>query len=92
MRRVFFDAPAVPRGWAELRPHGLFRDNAVLQRDAKLPVLGTTDKPERVTVSFAGQEASVEPKDGKWHHDLASLKASAEPRSMRFSKAMPFWN
>jgi len=71
---------------AELRPHGLFRDNAVLQRDVKLPVWGTTDKPERITVSFAGQEVSVEPQDGKWRVELAPLKASAQPHSMTISQ------
>lgn len=71
---------------AEIRPHGLFRDNAVLQRDAKLPIWGTTDKPDRVTVGFAGQDVSVEPKDGKWRVELTPLKASAEPRSMKISQ------
>ena len=43
---------------ADIKPNGIFTDNAVLQRDVKLPVWGTTDKPEKVTVSFAGQEVS----------------------------------
>ena len=51
---------------AGIKPHGLFRDHAVLQRGVKLPVWGTSDKPGKVTVSIAGQEASTEPKDGKW--------------------------
>lgn len=60
---------------AGLQPHGLFRDNAVLQRGVKLPVWGSTDKPGKVTVSIAGQTASAEPKDGKWRVDLAPLAA-----------------
>ena len=71
---------------AEPRPHGLFRDNAVLQRDVKLPVWGTTDKRERVTVRFAGQEVSAEPKDGKWRVELAPLKASATPGTMTIAQ------
>src|SRR5206468_9119272 len=60
---------------AEVRPHGLFRDNAVLQRGVKLPVWGFTDRTEKVTVSLQGQEVITEPTDGKWRVDLAPLSA-----------------
>ncbi len=43
---------------AAVQPHGLFSDNAVLQQKSKVPVWGTTDSTDKVTVSCAGQEAS----------------------------------
>jgi len=61
----------------------LFRDNAVLQRDAAVPLWGTAEAGEAVTVSFAGQEVTTKAdKDGNWRVELKSLSASAEPRSL----------
>ena len=60
---------------AELKPNALFTDHAVLQQKVKVPVWGTTDENDKVTVSFAGQEVSAEPKDGKWRVELAPLAA-----------------
>ena len=68
--------------WAEVTPSNLFSDNAVLQRDVKLPVWGTTDKPEKVTVNFAGQEVSAQPADGQWQVELEPLAASSESRTL----------
>jgi sialate O-acetylesterase len=67
-------------GWIEsasaaIKPHALFADNAVLQQKVKVPVWGTTDKTEPVTVSIAGQEVTATPKDGHWRADLAPLTA-----------------
>ena len=59
---------------AAVKPHGLFTDNAVLQQGMKLPVWGTTDKDEKITVSFEGQEVAATPKDGQWRAELAPLK------------------
>ena len=41
---------------AAIKVHGLFTNNTVRQRGVKLPVWGTTDKPDKVTVKLAGQE------------------------------------
>jgi len=70
---------------AAVTPHGLFTDNAVLQRGAKSPVWGTTDKPEKVTVKIAGKEASAEPKDGKWRVELPGLEAGG-PHTLAISQ------
>ncbi len=43
---------------AAVKPHPLFTDNAVLQQKVKVPVWGTTDSADKVTVSVAGQEGS----------------------------------
>jgi len=45
----------------------LFQDHAVLQRDQPLPIWGTTAPGERVTVVFAGHEATARADaSGKW--------------------------
>ena len=44
-----------------------FSDGAVLQRGMKVPVWGTADAGERVTVTFAGQEKSATADaSGRW--------------------------
>lgn len=59
---------------AALKPHALFSDNTVLQQGKKVPVWGTTDKTDKVTVTFEGQEVSATPENGKWKVELQPLK------------------
>ena len=58
-----------------VKPHALFADGAVLQQGIKVPVWGTANDGEKVTVSFQGQEVSTTAKDGRSRADLAPLKA-----------------
>jgi sialate O-acetylesterase len=52
----------------------LFSDNMVLQRNAPVPVWGTADPGERVTVSVAGKSAAtVAGPDGHWRVTLSNL-------------------
>ncbi len=60
---------------ADVKPHPLFTDHAVLQQGRTLPVWGWAADGEKVTVKLAGQEASTEAKDGKWRVDLEPLAA-----------------
>ena len=60
---------------ADVKPHVLFTDGAVLQRGIPVPVWGSADDGEKVTVKFQGQEVSTTAKDGKWMVKLAELKA-----------------
>lgn len=61
----------------------LFTDNAVLQRDKPVPVWGTADAGEKVTVSFAGQTvAATADAAGKWSATLAALPANATPANL----------
>ncbi|MBI3839686.1 MAG: sialate O-acetylesterase [Planctomycetia bacterium] len=60
---------------AAIQPHALFSDNSVLQQKVKVPVWGTTDQTEKVTVNIAGQDVSTMPIDGKWRVELAPLAA-----------------
>jgi sialate O-acetylesterase len=60
---------------AAITPNALFSEHAVLQQSVKVPVWGTTDQADDVKISFAGQEASATPADGKWRVDLEPLSA-----------------
>ena len=65
-----------------------FQAHMVLQRDMKVPVWGTADAGENVTVEFAGQKKTVKAAtDGKWRLDLDSLATSAESRTMTVTGA-----
>ena len=60
-----------------------FTDGAVLQREAKVPVWGTADAGEAVTVTFAGQSKSATAAaDGRWRVDLDPMPASCEGRTL----------
>ena len=59
---------------AAVKPAAVFCDNMVLQCDAKVPVWGTADSGEQVTVAFRDQEVSTVAKGGKWVVWLQPLK------------------
>jgi sialate O-acetylesterase len=61
--------------FAVVRPHALFTDGMVLQRDIAAPVWGTAYNGEKVTVEINGQSVSTTAVDGKWMVRLKSLKA-----------------
>jgi sialate O-acetylesterase len=72
-----------PQARAEVKLASPFTSHMVLQRDMKVPVWGTADAGEVVTVEFAGQKVSATADaDGKWRVDLKSMKASAESRTL----------
>ncbi len=66
---------AVTTAFAAVKPHCTFTDNAVLQRGVPLPVTGTADDGENVTVIFQNQKVSTVAKDGKWKVTLKPLEA-----------------
>ena len=68
---------------AEVKAASPFTDHLVLQRGMKVPVWGTADPGESVTVEFAGQKKSVKAEaDGKWRVNLDSMRASAKGRTL----------
>ena len=71
---------------AAVRPGGLFSDNAVLQQKVKVPVWGTTDKTEKITVNIAGQQAEAVPEDGKWKVELGPMPPGG-PHVMTITQA-----
>ena len=44
---------------AEVKPNGLFTDGAVLQQGQKIPVFGSADEGEKVTVRLGNQSATT---------------------------------
>ncbi len=61
-----------------------FTSHMVLQREQPVPVWGTADAGERVTLSFAAQTKSViADANGRWRIDLDPLAASAEGHELR---------
>jgi sialate O-acetylesterase len=68
---------------AEVKLSKAFGSHMVLQRDMPVPVWGTADANEAVTVSFQGQTLSTRANsDGKWRVTLAPLKVGG-PESMK---------
>jgi len=60
-----------------------FVDNAILQREMKVPVWGWSKPGTKVTVEFAGQKKNATAgKDGKWTLQLDPLKANVLPAEM----------
>jgi len=58
-----------------VKPNPLFSDNAVLQQGMRLPVWGTADAGEKVTIKLQGQEVSTVAMSGYWMLHLNPLKA-----------------
>jgi sialate O-acetylesterase len=67
---------------ADVKLASPFTSHMVLQREKPVPVWGTAEAGEQVTVEFAGQKVSVTADaDGKWRIDLKPMEASAESRT-----------
>jgi sialate O-acetylesterase len=70
---------------AEIKPNALFADHLVLQRDKPVPIWGTADAAEKITVSFAGQVKTTEADaKGQWRVTLDPIPASSEPHELNF--------
>ena len=75
----------VPAANATVIANPLFADHAVLQQGLPVPVWGTADPGESVTVEMAGQKrTAVAGKDGKWMVRLAAMSAGG-PFTMTIS-------
>ena len=74
---------------AAVHPASPFADGAVLQRDRPVPVWGTAEPGEAVTVSFAGQErTATADASGGWRVDLPAMQASDERRELRIGETV----
>jgi sialate O-acetylesterase len=68
---------------AEIKVNPVFSDNMVLQRGMSVPVWGTGDAGEEVTVKFAEQTKTAKAdKNGKWSVKLDAMKACAKAGTM----------
>ena len=65
---------------AEVKPNSIFSDNAVLQRGVAVPVCGTANDGDKITVEFAGQKVSTVAQGGQWRVLLQPTKANAAPQ------------
>lgn len=82
-RLWFLVAALVSGARAEIVLAPLFRDGAILQRDKPVPVWGTADAGEKVTVSFGDQTVGTTAStDGRWMVVLDALAASATPAEL----------
>ncbi|MDZ4783257.1 MAG: sialate O-acetylesterase [Planctomycetia bacterium] len=62
-------------------PHGIFTDHMVLQRELPIPVWGTGQPGEKVSVRMAGHSAETTVDDqGHWHVELDALPAGGPHR------------
>jgi sialate O-acetylesterase len=69
--------------WADVQLPPLFSDGMVLQRDLPVPVWGTANPGENITVSFAGQNVTTKTDSaGKWMVKLEPLKTSNTGREI----------
>lgn len=69
---------------AEVKPNALFTDGAVLQRGQPVPVWGTANEGEKVSVELNGQTVSTIAWGGKWKVELEPLEAGG-PHTMKIS-------
>lgn len=90
MMKIFFRRAAVAAAFtaslsafAAVELASPFTSHAVLQRELPVPVWGSAEPGEKVTVTFAGQKRKAQAgADGAWRVELKPLKASAEGREL----------
>ena len=68
-----------------VKPNSLFSDNAVFQRGVEVPVWGTADNDEKITVAFNGQKVETVAANGKWMVKLKPMKENATPQTLIIS-------
>jgi len=74
---------------AELKLPAIFSDHMVLQRDIPVPIWGTSQPGDTVTVAFAAQTKTAKAaKDGTWRITLDPLKTSAKPQTLAVQSKM----
>ena len=68
---------------ADVKMPAIFGDHMVLQQDLTVPVWGTAEPGESVTVTVGGKSANTTAgKDGKWQVKLPSLADNGQPATM----------
>ena len=79
-RADVIDVPAIGEG---LCVSNVFQSNMVLQRDRPINVWGWAEPGEQVTVTFAGEQASVKAgEDRAWKVTLPAVPAHSNPQQM----------
>lgn len=68
---------------AEVRLPDVIANSMVLQQKQAVPIWGSADPGETVTVSFSGQKrTAVADANGKWRVDLGKFSANSRPQTM----------
>ncbi|HEY0257787.1 MAG TPA: sialate O-acetylesterase, partial [Candidatus Methylacidiphilales bacterium] len=71
---------------ADVHLPAIFGDHMVLQQDSKLPIWGSADNGEAVTVTLGGQTGkATADAQGKWRVDLTPVKATTAPLTLTVS-------
>ena len=81
---LWMTAIAISSSQAEVKPNPLFADGGVLQRDREIPVWGTANPGEKITVEVCGQTVSTTATDGTWQIKLKPLAAGG-PFTLKIS-------
>ena len=82
MKRLLLLFPIlISSAFAKPIPASLFTDHAILQRDQPVPVWGTADVGEKVTVEFSGKDfsATADAK-GFWKIQIPPMPANSTPQ------------
>jgi sialate O-acetylesterase len=91
---VFTAFSCPPAARADVKPHALFSDGAVLQRGKSVPVWGTADPGEKVVLSVyqdgepkGSSRSVVADNEGHWRFDLPLFTEAGGPYELRFNGA-----
>ena len=75
-----------PAAFAKLTLASFFSNNGILQRDQEIPIWGTAEAGEKVTVSFHGQTQTVLANaEGRWELKLSPIPAQARGETLTVS-------
>lgn len=71
---------------SQVKPHHIFDNNMVLQREAPVKIWGWANPSERVKIEFGGQVKSTQAnQQGEWVTHLDPMMANTKPQDMKVS-------
>ena len=71
---------------SQVRPHHIFDNNMVLQRDQPVKVWGWADPSEKINIEFGGQVKSTSANpQGEWIVYLDPMSANSNPQDLKVS-------
>lgn len=72
--------------YSQVRPHSIFDNNMVLQRDKQVRIWGLAAQGEHVKIEFSGQaKSTIANNEGEWSTYLDPMRANAKPQEMKIS-------
>lgn len=79
-------ACAVMAAQADIKVDKIYADHMVLQQGKNVPITGTYDGKEKITVSFNGQKVEAKTKKGKWRAVLAPMPVNAQGQTLTITQ------